>query len=55
MSWFQNRRFYAEKMGDIVTDRLQENFSDLMDYSFTATMEKRLDSVARGETSGSAC
>ncbi|CAI8407594.1 MAG: DNA topoisomerase 1 [Oceanospirillaceae bacterium UBA2001] len=46
----QNRRFYAEKMGDIVTDRLQENFSDLMDYSFTATMEKRLDSVARGET-----
>ena len=46
----QNRRFYAEKMGDIVTDRLQENFSDLMDYSFTATMEERLDSVARGET-----
>ena len=29
----QNRRFYAEKMGDIVTDRLEENFSDLMDYS----------------------
>ncbi len=46
----QNRRFYAEKMGDIVTDRLQENFADLMDYSFTATMEKRLDSVASGET-----
>jgi len=46
----QNRRFYAEKMGDIVTDRLQENFADLMDYSFTATMEKRLDSIASGET-----
>lgn len=46
----QNRRFYAEKMGDIVTDRLEENFADLMDYSFTANMEKRLDSVASGET-----
>jgi DNA topoisomerase-1 len=46
----QNRRFYAEKMGDIVTDRLEENFSDLMDYSFTANMEQRLDSVAKGET-----
>lgn len=37
-------------MGDIVTDRLEENFSDLMDYSFTANMEQRLDSVAKGET-----
>lgn len=46
----QNRRFYAEKMGDIVTDRLEENFADLMDYSFTANMEQRLDSVAKGET-----
>lgn len=46
----QNRRFYAEKMGDIVTDRLDECFADLMDYDFTANMEKRLDSVAGGDT-----
>ena len=46
----ENRRFYAEKMGDIVTERLDENFSDLMDYGFTANMEKRLDSIAKGET-----
>jgi DNA topoisomerase-1 len=46
----ENRRFYAEKMGDIVTDRLQESFTDLMDYGFTAKMEHRLDSVARGNT-----
>jgi len=39
-----------KKMGDIVTDRLEENFADLMDYSFTANMEQRLDSVAKGET-----
>ena len=45
----QNRRFYAEKMGDIVTDRLVENFGDLMNYSFTATMEEYLDSIAHGE------
>ena len=46
----QNRRFYAEKMGDVVTDRLDESFADLMDYDFTANMEKRLDSVAQGDT-----
>lgn len=44
-----NRRFYAEKMGDIVTERLDESFANLMDYSFTATMEEHLDDVAQGE------
>lgn len=44
----ENRRFYAEKMGDIVTQRLQNNFSDLLDYGFTASMEERLDDVAEG-------
>ncbi|WP_415896471.1 type I DNA topoisomerase [Neptuniibacter sp. QD57_21] len=44
----QHRRFYAQKMGDIVTERLGENFSDLMDYSFTARMEESLDDVAEG-------
>ena len=45
----ENRRLYAEKIGDIVTDRLSESFSDLMDYSFTANMEERLDEVAAGK------
>jgi DNA topoisomerase I len=45
----QNKRFYAGKIGDIVTDRLTENFSELMDYSFTASMEKYLDQVANGQ------
>ena len=45
----ESRRFYAEKLGDIVTARLAESFSDLMDYSFTARMEDRLDEVAEGE------
>jgi DNA topoisomerase-1 len=44
----ENRRFYAEKMGDIVTERLVESFDDLMDYGFTANMEEALDVVAQG-------
>ncbi len=45
----ENRRFYAEKMGDIVTERLVESFDDLMDYGFTANMENSLDQIAQGE------
>jgi DNA topoisomerase-1 len=44
----ENRRIYAEKMGDIVTERLVESFDDLMDYGFTANMEEALDQVAQG-------
>ena len=44
----ENRRFYAQKMGDIVAERLIESFSDLMDYDFTAKMEDDLDGVALG-------
>lgn len=42
----ESRRFYAEKMGEIVTDRLEENFRELMNYDFTARMEDGLDQVA---------
>ena len=45
----ENKRFYAEKMGDIVTERLQKSFTELLDYGFTASMEERLDQVAQGE------
>ena len=38
----ENRRFCGEN-GRIVTDRLEENFRDLMNYDFTAQMEDRLD------------
>jgi DNA topoisomerase I len=41
-----HRRFYAEKIGEIVTDRLSENFNDLMSYDFTARMEHALDEIA---------
>ena len=42
-------RFYAETMGEIVTDRLRYSFKDLMNPSFTAEMEEDLDKIANGE------
>ncbi len=45
----ENKRLFAEKMGDIVTDRLNHSFPDLMDYAFTAGLEDKLDDVAEGE------
>ncbi len=44
-----NKRFYAEKMGEIVNDRLVDNFAGLINYDFTANMEQQLDDIADGE------
>ena len=43
-----NKRFYAEKIGDLVTSRLNESFADLLDYGFTASLEASLDRVSKG-------
>ncbi len=45
----QNKRFYAEKIGAIVTERLCESFHELMTYSFTSDMEEKLDKIATGD------
>ncbi len=47
----ENKRFHALKMGDIVSERLLESFTELMDYDFTARMEDALDDVANGKRS----
>ncbi len=44
----QNKRFYAEKIGDVVTERLNETFNELLDYNFTAQLEEGLDKVSDG-------
>ncbi|MBN2142983.1 MAG: type I DNA topoisomerase [Candidatus Aureabacteria bacterium] len=45
----ESKRFYAEKIGEIVTDQLMQGFSDLMDYQFTAKMEEELDKIATAD------
>lgn len=45
----ENRRFYAEKMGEIVIDRFEENFRELMNYDFIAQMENSFDQVVNYE------
>ena len=45
----ENRRFYAQKIGDIVTSRLGDAFPDLMDYGFTAALEEDLDEIAEAK------
>jgi len=45
----KQRRFYAEKMGEIVTQRLVESFTELLDFGFTAQMEEQLDEIAEGD------
>ncbi|MEX2327144.1 MAG: DNA topoisomerase, partial [Pseudomonadales bacterium] len=45
----RNKRFYAEKIGDVVTNRLVESFDGLLDYGFTAELEESLDLVSDGK------
>ncbi len=45
----EQRRFKPTRLGMAVTDLLAENFPDILDPGFTATMESRLDAVANGE------
>ena len=35
--------------GEIVTERLMENFEELMDFGFTADLEESLDEIAEGK------
>ena len=47
----RGRRFYAERIAEVVTDRLVQSFENLLTYEFTAEMEERLDRVAEGDSS----
>jgi DNA topoisomerase-1 len=41
----QDRRFFATMLGSIVTDKLIQAFPHIMDVTFTAGMETRLDEI----------
>lgn len=43
-----SNRLYPMDIGIIVTNFLSEHFADIMDYDFTADVEKQLDKIALG-------
>jgi DNA topoisomerase-1 len=45
----EDKRFYPEDVGMVVTDKLIEHFPDVVDVNFTAYMEKELDDIAEGD------
>ncbi len=44
-----NNRLYPADVARIVSELLQEHFPSIVDYTFTAGMEKQLDDIAEGE------
>ncbi|MBN2086971.1 type I DNA topoisomerase [Candidatus Peregrinibacteria bacterium] len=45
----EDKKLYPMEIGMIVNDFLVKYFPDIVDYQFTATMEKSLDDIAEGE------
>ncbi|MDL2308678.1 type I DNA topoisomerase [Bacteroidales bacterium OttesenSCG-928-C03] len=41
-------KLFPTDIGIVVNDYLQDNFEDIMDYSFTAEVEKKFDDIAEG-------
>jgi len=45
----EEKNFFPNEIGYIVTDLLVEHFPDIVDYNFTASMEEKLDQIAEGK------
>lgn len=45
----EKNKFVPTDLGIMVTDFLIKNFKEIMDYKFTADMEKKLDQIASGK------
>ena len=43
------KKLFPTTTGEVVNDFLNKHFKDIMDYNFTADIEKELDSIANGE------
>ena len=41
----KDKKFYPTEIGVIVTDKLQEFFSDIINVEYTANMENDLDKI----------
>lgn len=46
----EKRAFYATELGTLVTEKLIEHFSKIMDVKFTSHMEDELDKIEDGKT-----
>ncbi len=46
----EKKRFVPTEIGEWVNRYLVQHFSDIVDTNFTATVEDKLDAIARGET-----
>lgn len=44
----ERNKLFPTDVGSVVTDFLNEHFENIMDYNFTATVEKQFDEVAAG-------
>ncbi|MGB1317326.1 MAG: topoisomerase C-terminal repeat-containing protein, partial [Flavobacteriales bacterium] len=49
MAGAEKTKLFPTDIGKVVTDFLVENFTDILDYSFTAQVEKEFDEIAEGQ------
>ncbi|MEL7569120.1 MAG: type I DNA topoisomerase [Eubacteriaceae bacterium] len=45
----EDKKFFPTDLGVLVTNLMKENFTDIIDYDFTAQMESNLDKIAEGD------
>ncbi len=45
----EKQKLFPTDMGMVVNDFLMENFQEIMDYNFTASVEKQFDDIAQGD------
>ena len=46
---YEKDKIFPTDIGIVVNDYLQENFDEIMDYGFTANVEKEFDDIAEGK------
>ncbi len=49
MAGAEKSKLFPTDIGKVVTDFLVENFTDILDYNFTAQVEKEFDEIAEGQ------
>ena len=47
---YEKSKLFPTDIGMVVTDFLVENFNDVLDYNFTASVEKQFDEIALGNS-----